>query len=190
VPKAVDIEKRRGDLAAAAARLIARSGIGAATLRDVAAEAGWTTGALTHYFADKHELLMYTFQVSLDHRRSFRPPVDGRDPRLALRTSLEGALPLDADRRRHWMVTIALAAQAAGDPTMAAVQRDAYREHCRYVTELVTECRPEQPGSARRLAERLVTIVDGIAFQAVLDPESWPPARQLEALDDMVQTVR
>jgi AcrR family transcriptional regulator len=65
VPKIVDVEQRRADLTDAAARLIARSGIESATMREVAAEAGLTTGALTHYFTDKHELLLTTFQASL-----------------------------------------------------------------------------------------------------------------------------
>ena len=37
--------------------------------QEVAAEAGWTTGALTHYLADKRELLLTTFQSSLANRR-------------------------------------------------------------------------------------------------------------------------
>ena len=60
MPRVVDVEERRQELTDAAARLIARAGIGAATMREVAAEAGLTTGALTHYFADKRELLQCT----------------------------------------------------------------------------------------------------------------------------------
>ena len=70
MPKVVDIDERRAELAAAAAQLIARAGVGAATMRDVAAEAGWTTGALTHYFADKRELLLFTFRSSLAQRHA------------------------------------------------------------------------------------------------------------------------
>ena len=42
MPKFVDVAERRAQLAAAAARIIGRAGIGAVTLREVAAEAGWT----------------------------------------------------------------------------------------------------------------------------------------------------
>ena len=69
MPKFVDVAERRAQLAAAAARIIGRAGIGAVTLREVAAEAGWTTGALTHYFADKQELLDLTMEASLAARR-------------------------------------------------------------------------------------------------------------------------
>ena len=32
-------------------------------------------------------------------------------------------------------------------------------------------------------AERLIGLVDGIALQALFDPDAWPPERQLRALD-------
>ena len=123
MPKVVDIEQRRQELAAAAAQLIARAGVGAATMRDVAAEAGWTTGALTHYFADKRELLLYTFRSSLAGRHVARGRRRDLSPEDDLLESLEGALPLDDARRRHWMVTIAFCAQAAGDDELSEAQR-------------------------------------------------------------------
>jgi AcrR family transcriptional regulator len=184
MPKVVDVDERRNELTDAAARVIARSGIEAATLRDVAAEAGLTTGALTHYFADKRELMLCTFQASLERRRSQRPtPVPAPDDaRLALVASLEGALPLDDDRRRHWMVTIAFCSQAAGDDELAAAQRDAYREFRNHVTALVRRCGLASGRSAQQTAEHLIAVADGVAVQALFDPQSWSAARQRQAL--------
>lgn len=182
MPRFVDVEERREELTDAAARLIARAGIGAATMRDVAAEAGLSTGSLTHYFADKRELLLCTFQASLARRRvvgGTRPT----EPAQALRASLEGALPLDDDRRRHWMVTVAFCAQAAGDDELAVAQRDAYREFRDNVTRLVEKAELASGAEAQSLAERLIATVDGIAVQALFDPETWTPHRQLDTLD-------
>lgn len=182
MPRFVDVEERREELTDAAARLIARAGIGAATMRDVAAEAGLSTGSLTHYFADKRELLLCTFQASLSRRRTVggsRPT----EPSRALRASLEGALPLDDDRRRHWMVTVAFCAQAAGDDELATAQRDAYREFRDNVTRLVEKAELASGTEAQALAERLIAAVDGIAVQALFDPETWPPEHQLATLD-------
>ncbi len=188
MPKVVDAEERRVELTDAAARLIARAGIGAATMRDVAAEAGVTTGALTHYFADKRELLLRTFEASLDGRRAKRPDRDPADAALSLYDALAGALPIDDDRRRHWMVTVAFCAQAAGDHELAAAQRDAYREFRAHVTALVAQIAPVD--SPQELAERLIAQVDGVAIQALFDPESWPPLRQLAALGHALETIR
>jgi AcrR family transcriptional regulator len=183
MPRVVDVEARRQELTDAAARLIARAGIGAATMREVAAEAGLTTGALTHYFADKRELLQATLRASLQRRIDRRRDTGG-DARARLRASLVGALPLDDESRRHWMVTVAFCAEAAGDDDLAQTQRDAYREFRTHIARLVSECVPA--GDPGRLAERLIATVDGVALQALFDPESWPPPRQLDALDEVL----
>lgn len=186
MPKVVDVEERRLELTDAAARLIARAGIGAATMREVAAEAGLTTGALTHYFTDKRELLLHTFQASLDGRRSRRPQREPIDPRRALRNALEGALPIDESRRRHWMVTVAFCAQAAGDVELAAAQRDAYREFRQHVESLVVAAGIGPSADAGATAERLIAQADGIAMQALFDPDAWPGTRQLAMLNTML----
>jgi AcrR family transcriptional regulator len=186
MPKVVDIEQRRAQLTEAAARLIARSGLESATMREVAAEAGWTTGALTHYFTDKRELLLTTFQASLGNRRAQRPNDENADPAAQLRASLEGALPLDPARRRHWMVTIAFCSQAAGDAELAATQRAAYREFRDHVASLAARCGLADAQGADACAERLIAVADGIAVQALFDGQGWPARRQRERLDELL----
>jgi AcrR family transcriptional regulator len=58
MPKVVDHEERRAELCAAVWRLASREGLEAVTVRGVAEEAGWSTGAVVHYFADKEDLLL------------------------------------------------------------------------------------------------------------------------------------
>lgn len=190
MPKIVDVEARRAELTEAAARLIARSGIEAATMREVAAEAGLTTGALTHYFADKHELLRTTFEASLARRRSLRPPAVDASPLSLLLASLEGALPLDDDRRLHWLVTIACCSQATGDPDLALAQTRAYEEFVGYVAGLARACGLARRGAAddvaRDVAATLIAVADGIAVQALFHPDAWPAERQLAVLHRML----
>jgi len=183
MPSPVDSDERRARLGAAAARVIARAGISGATMREVAAEAGWTTGALTHYFRNKRELLKFTLDASLERRRAARPERRDLPPAEALRASLVQALPIDEDARLHWTVTIAFCAQASGDPDLATAQRDAYREFRANVAELVERSGRATGEAAVTEAERLIALLDGVAIQALFDPESWPAARQLAALD-------
>jgi AcrR family transcriptional regulator len=172
MPREVDHDARRAAVCAAAASLIADGGIAEATLRAVAKAAGMTTGSIVPYFADKQALLVATFEHSLRSRRTLRVIPASADE--ALLASLEGALPLDNSRRRHWLVTVAFTAVAAGDTHMAAVQRDAYRQFRNSIAALV--------GGDEHLAEQLIAAADGVAIQALFDPDHWTPDRQLAAL--------
>jgi len=189
MPKVVDIDERRHELAAAAAQLIARDGVGAATMRGVAAEAGWTTGALTHYFADKRELLLFTFCDSLARRHAARDARETIAPLDALVRSLEGALPVDEERRRHWMVTIAFCAQAAGDDELSTAQRDAYRAFRAHIAGLVDAAGIANGAAAEARAEQLIAVADGIALQALFAPGDWPQRRQLTRLRQTINPL-
>ena len=186
MPRVVDADERRQALADAAARVIAHAGLGGANLRDVAAEAGLTTGALTHYFADKRELLIFTLQASLERRRASHPRPSTDDALNDLGVLLDGVLPISDASRLHWMVTIAFASQAAGDPELAGVQQDAYRAFRRSVTDLVArgvaQGRLPAQLDAVTEAEALIALADGIAVQALFDPASWPAERQRQHL--------
>jgi AcrR family transcriptional regulator len=70
MPKVVDHEERRTELATAVWRLASREGLEAVTVRRVAEEAGWSTGAVVHYFADKEDLLLFAFSTVADRVRT------------------------------------------------------------------------------------------------------------------------
>jgi AcrR family transcriptional regulator len=185
MPRTVDLDERRAALGAAAARVIARSGLGAATLREVAAEAGLTTGALTHYFTDKRELLRFTLEASLEGRRARHTDRHAMSPDEALRDTLVRALPIDPAARLHWIVTVAFCSHAVSDPDLAVTQRDAYRAFRSDVCRQVEATRRADTGEqSLATAERLIALVDGVALQALFDPDSWPPERQLAMIDD------
>ena len=59
----IDHEERRREIAKVTIDLIASEGLAAATIRRIAGEAGSSTTPITHYFDDKHELLVYAFRV-------------------------------------------------------------------------------------------------------------------------------
>jgi AcrR family transcriptional regulator len=187
VPRQVDHDERRHELAAAAARVIARSGVAGATLREVAAEAGWTTGALTHHFTDKRELLRFTLETSLEGRWARRQRRRSMTPDEALRSTLVDALPIDEASLLHWSVTVAFCAQASGDPELAVTQRDAYREFRDDVTSLVQASGRGDGPEAVREAERLIALLDGVALQALFDPATWPATRQIAVIDDALR---
>ena len=62
MPRVVDHEARRAEVAAVAADLIARRGLDGVSVRDVAAAGGYSTTVVTHYFASKRELLLHAYR--------------------------------------------------------------------------------------------------------------------------------
>ena len=62
MPKTVDHEQRRRELAEALWRIARRDGLEAATVRQVAAEAGVSVGMVQHYFTSKDEMLQFALE--------------------------------------------------------------------------------------------------------------------------------
>ena len=66
MPKVVDHGQRRQELVEATWRIIARHGLSGATMRQIAAEAGFANGALKPYFPTKAELVEATYAFVFD----------------------------------------------------------------------------------------------------------------------------
>lgn len=190
MPKVVDHEARRAELAAAVWRLASRDGLGAVTMRAVAAEAGWSTGAVAHYFADKEDLLMFAFETVADRvgRRIVRAAERARDPLERLRAQLVEGLPVDAERRAEVRVWFAFLGIAQANPRLAKAGRDAYRVWRDRVAKTLGAAQRQAlvDGSIEPAAEAatLIALVDGIAIQASFDPRALSGERQVQLLDD------
>ena len=70
MPKVVDHDERRQDFIKAAYKTILESGLANTTVRAVAKKAGYTTGALVHYFGDKDELIRLALDYSGEQVRA------------------------------------------------------------------------------------------------------------------------
>ena len=84
------------------------------------------------------------------------------------------------------MVTLACCTQAVGDPVLAAAQRDAYREFVAHVGALAVEAGVTSARRADATAAELIGLADGIAIQALFDPDGWPPRRQRAMLASLL----
>jgi AcrR family transcriptional regulator len=196
MPKLVDHDERRSELAAAVWRLASREGLEAITVRRVAAEAGWSTGALVHYFRDKEELIRFAFELTADRvaRRIEAAAATLSDPLELARTMLVEALPLDRQRRTEVRLWFAFLGLALTRPALARAQRDAYRTCRRMLAEALSEA--QERGNlapdldCEREAAALIALADGLAVQATFEPRALTPERQLEIVDEWLERVR
>ena len=163
MPKTVDPAQRRADFIAAGWNVIAEQGFSAVTLRRVAAEAGCTTGALTHYFSDRHALLVETLRAA--HRaaggRMRTVAAQAKTDYQRLHAVLLEALPLDEERLREWKVWLAFWSAAMSEASLARENARRYAEWRSVVCELLDP----QSASASEEAELLLALVDGLGLQ-------------------------
>jgi AcrR family transcriptional regulator len=99
MPKVVDHDQRRREVAEVVLQLVAAKGVAAVTLNDVAEASHWSRGVLTHYFGSKGALLEAALRQGIrDMASNLQKAATEPDTRKALRLVLEEVLPLDERR--------------------------------------------------------------------------------------------
>ncbi|MDQ2670022.1 MAG: TetR/AcrR family transcriptional regulator [Gemmatimonadota bacterium] len=201
----MDHAQRRAQLADAAIRLMVRDGLDAVTVRGVAAEAGWSTGSLRHYFADQRELQQHSVRAATDALRSRVLPRVQRprsSPSAVERIALivEELLPLDAARREEYALWAAITEyERRHRPTEGSRtwqdQRALYRQCIALLRSHETVADPDRAASrhpdseVEAWAALLHTFVDGLASQIVDTPGQMPPETARSLLRFFLRSV-
>jgi len=204
VPKVVDHEARRAEISAAVRRLVLREGVAAATVRGVAQEAGWSPGAVRHYFPDQAALLRWviaqTFadvpeRLDVRLRRWYADP-ETRDPVADAQALVEELLPLDDVRRLEADVWLAAMDAARRDPELGETRALAWkgtRQISRIAVAWLRD-RTLDPHLGRLLEEPLPDPADELAatsLHALLDGIAMQcfAYAELVDLDDLRATL-
>jgi AcrR family transcriptional regulator len=127
VPKRVDHEERRRQIADALVRTAAARGLHATGMREVAAEAGVSLRLVQYYFGTKEELLLAAMQqlaaqfsdralARIQRTKQTQGPASPRDVIAAILTE---ALPADDERRTFTLVYTAYLALSLTEPALA-----------------------------------------------------------------------
>jgi AcrR family transcriptional regulator len=181
MPRYVDHDARRRHIAATAAQLAGTRGLEALTFRNVADATGSSTTVLTHYFADKRDLLRSTFQAVAERSGARFDEAKRRDG--GLRECLEALLPLDAARQTEWRVLTCYWGTAVGDPGAAGEQARHVRSAQNRIEALLRERYPQTAEvEFEVVARRLAAVVHGLGAHSALDPDHWSPAEQRRVL--------
>lgn len=127
MPKRVDHEERRKQIADALVRTAATRGLHATGMREVAAEAGVSLRLVQYYFGTKEELLLSAMQQlaaqfaerGLTRIRQLRKTDGPASPRDVIAAIMTEALPADDERRTFTVVYTAYLALSLTDPALA-----------------------------------------------------------------------
>ncbi|MFI9103432.1 TetR/AcrR family transcriptional regulator [Streptomyces fildesensis] len=125
MPKRVDHEERRAQIAEALVRVAGRRGLHAVGMRDVAAEAGVSLRLVQYYFETKEKLLLYGLQHLTDRftaRVGARLSAAGTDPgpRATIEALLLASLPTDEEGRTFHLLYTSYAVLSVTDEALAA----------------------------------------------------------------------
>ena len=184
---AVDHDERRRRIAEVTVDVIAREGLEAATIRRIAAELGGPTKIITHYFADKQELLVWAYRSLAEQSQSYLTEVIARDP-----TDIVGALmamtAVDESQTLLWRVYLAFWDRAARDPFFAELQRTQIDLALKRIAEII-RARNGEREDVESVSQRLNALVQGISLLALAEKERWSPERVRGTLADEVEVV-
>lgn len=193
MPKIVDHDQRREEIAAALTRLVARVGVEGASVRAVAGEAGWSVGAVRHYFATQEELLRFAVAQQLQRLPERLRVVHGTVPagRGRAEAVVAELLPLDDERLAEARVWLALLGRSLIDPTLDDLRLTAYageRYLCRAVVcDLLGRPWPEDLQDAldpphEEEAAKFHAVLDGLTLLGASYPDTRPAAAILRLL--------
>lgn len=194
MPKVVDHDARRRDFVKAAYETITESGLANTTVRAVARKAGYTTGALVHYFGDKDELIRlaldYSGEVVRGRMVAAHRQLRGRK---ALREIIIEALPLDKSRDANWRVWLALWYHAEDNVDMRREERRRYREWTGRLQDVLKDSveagEISRKVDVRMEVQALVAFIDGLGVQHLMSSRGMSAKRLTTLLDRYLERL-
>jgi AcrR family transcriptional regulator len=187
-------DERRDKILEATWKLIARDGLGATSMRSLAAEAGYANGALAYYFEGKDELLQAAFEYVLDQTRQ-RIAAATRELRglAALRAFCAEFIPDDEVKVLEARVVLPFWSSALTHAGFADLHEEAlssFRRHLRKcLSQAVTlgEIPAANTPNAHQLeAETLMTILTGFQVLGVLSPKQHSKAMMWNMVESFI----
>ncbi|GAB2715537.1 TetR/AcrR family transcriptional regulator [Nocardia thraciensis] len=187
MPKVVDPEQRRRLVADAVFRVVRRGGIEAASLRNIAEEAGLAIGSVRHYFDGHDELLVFAIREMVDrltgrvlaHAEALGQLASGEERVRRTETLLAEFLPLDEQRFGEAVVWLEFATAARTRPHLQPHSQRLHHSIRALIGTILARAEASgrlRPGLDLAIeTERLRAVLDGLAIAGVLNPEAIPP---------------
>jgi AcrR family transcriptional regulator len=189
VPRQVDHERRRSRIAEAVCLLADENGLEGVTLRDVAARAGVSMGAVQRCFATKEQMLVFAVRHVGARVRARSDARLASSPAQSVRSALGHALSemslLREENRGEARVWLAFVAKAAVSPPLAAELRSGYAQFHETVAALLREATGTADPHVQ--ARTLLALADGLTTHVLVGHLSEEAAR--EALDAHLRSL-
>ena len=185
MPKIVDHEQRRDEIALVACRVVAEYGFEQATIVRIAREAGYTTGMVAHYFDTKQDIIVAALRLILRRiEERLTRSATGEPPELL--ALLTEALPVDETRYIECAFYMAFWGQLPADRRLRRINAWMHREYLRLFERCLARGWVEwgewPPATREEVLRSVLTFINGITANTVATRGDWPPARQIALL--------
>ncbi|VEH71197.1 HTH-type transcriptional repressor KstR2 [Arachnia propionica] len=184
VPKLVDHDVRRREIAQAVWAVIAERGIEGVTLRSVAAEAGVSVGRIQHYYASREELVRDSCRELLKAATQRFEAVDDTTPVEKLRRLVLGRIPATPEFAIGTSIWLAYEAKSVDDPVIAELVQRGHAGGVQEAAALLSEC---GVADASAVALRLMATAEGLAIRVLVG--GLEPRGATELLENLIAEV-
>ena len=192
MPKAVDHDERREQIAQAACIVVANHGFEQATVVRIARAAGYTTGMLPHYFSSKQDIILAALRLSLLRIEARLSEAGKHGPDLL--AVLTEALPIDESRFKECAFWTAFWGQVSTDSDARRLNAWVHREYAKLYRKCLATHWPQSahwpPALRTQVLLSIMAFINGLTASAVTSPADWPAARQVEQLSLQLQMLR
>ncbi|MDR1189718.1 MAG: TetR family transcriptional regulator C-terminal domain-containing protein [Bifidobacteriaceae bacterium] len=203
MPRHIDLDARKAQLAEAVWQVILDQGISAVSVRTVAAQAGLVVGSLRHVFPTRAQLIEFSAELMVERATMRVQAVPaGDDPEAYALAVIAELLPLEPHSRAEFEVNLALLAESTALPGLVAIRDHAHQEigHlCRHLVTLLRQSAemgtvpissdPDRDGGIGRDAQRLHALIDGLAFHLLHCPVDADPTWALDLIRDELARI-
>lgn len=189
MPKQVNHDERRREIATAVLRLVTTRGVEAASLRTVAREAGVSMGAVQHYFTTKDEMLRFALEYGntllAARATTLMAEHQPATPRQAFRLFCTLLLPLDDDSKAGARLWAGLISRGCVDEPTGKLAAQAYANLTDFVIRQLSDALPG--GDAAQAARHLVSVIEGLRWPVLFGVYSQQQA--VDILDAQLDLI-
>ncbi|QGN34078.1 TetR/AcrR family transcriptional regulator [Microlunatus sp. Gsoil 973] len=193
----IDGERRRHELSEAVWRLILRDGLGAASVRGVAQEAGLATGSVRHFFPTQSDLLVFAMrELSATVTARVQATSDSHEPAAIIDRAIAifaELLPLTDRTQAEFTAYLEFMIRARVDPALQPVARQTVEDVRGLVITVLTDLQQLRAISGavdpRSEAVRLHALIDGLTVQLLIAPTTLSRKDAHQTLADSLRAL-
>ncbi|MEW6525797.1 MAG: TetR/AcrR family transcriptional regulator [Spirochaetota bacterium] len=185
------IEVRRNQLTKAAYKVVSRKGYYNFTVRDIAKEAGLSTGLVHYYFKNKDDLLVSVLRV-MNENLSFylaKALEQTDDPKEKLIIFMDEAFHLVEREKEYFHVLIDFWTQLNHNERMRKANvklYQSYRAECSKIIKEGIEKKVFKDVDVEYTATMIVAFVQGLIIQYIIDPDAFDYAEYNKKIKEQI----